>query len=463
MAQTRPNKRIPRRPAQPPRRITIESLNGDGLGVVREDGKELLVAGVLPGEEVIVRVEHEGQHRRSALLLKVTRPHADRVAPPCPRFPRCPGCPLLHLSYAAQCDFKTDQLRQALALYPELAGRAIAPLWQAPEPLGYRTTAKLALAKVQGKALVGLYQRGSHRVIDIGDCPQQHPLINRIAQALREEIEHQKLHVYNPISQRGLLRYLAVRVSPLHNRALVTLVGTERNLRDFTHLAKWLQKKVPEIIGVHLNINPSSGNVVFSNNNLRLLGVDSLFDQIGDVRLQLSPTSFFQVNHAQAARIYRQIADWAGLTEGKTALDLYGGVGGIALHLARRGGQVIGIEINPQACDNARAAASHNRLSNCRFINADAAEAAADLVTEGQVIDVAVVNPPRSGCDTAVLEALGQLRPAQLIYLSCHPHSLARDLHQLLAQGYTLDCLQPIDMFPQTPHVETLVRLRLQP
>ncbi|MBN2645505.1 MAG: 23S rRNA (uracil(1939)-C(5))-methyltransferase RlmD [Desulfuromonadaceae bacterium] len=444
---------------QPPRSVVIEHLNSDGVGTLREDSKEVWVAGSLPGEKVLVAIEHEGQHRRIGHLLKVQQPSRARIKPPCALAPRCAGCPIIHMNYTEQGHFKNELIQRALSLYPNLSSLQPGEIWSATKPLGYRTTAKLALAKVGGKALVGLYQRGSHRVIDLSDCPQHHPLINRIAQALREEIEKQDLHVYNPINRRGLLRYLAVRVSPTYNKALVTLVCSERNYREMTHLAKWLKKKVPEIVGVHQNVNASSGNVIFGPNTFKILGADDLIDQIGDVRLRLSPSSFFQVNHEQAARIYHQVTRWADLKPGMTALDIYCGIGGIALHLAASGAHVTGVEINPEAIHNARAAAQMNKLSHCSFITGDASEVMEDLRLDLGSVDVAVINPPRSGCSEDVLGSLVALKPSTLIYVSCNPHSLARDLDYLIRHGYQPCELQPVDMFPQTPHVESLVRL----
>ncbi|MDD2557930.1 MAG: 23S rRNA (uracil(1939)-C(5))-methyltransferase RlmD [Desulfuromonadaceae bacterium] len=449
----------PRKPPQPPLEITIESLNGDGIGVVREQGGELWVPGTLPGELVRVKILREGLRSRVGELVKVVRRSQQRTTPACALAGSCPGCPLMHMGYYHQAQHKQQQVKDALQLYPELKTIPVAAVHKAENPLGYRTTAKLALAKIGGKAMVGLYKRGTHEVIDIGDCPQHHPLINAIAQAVREEIEKQDVYVYNSVTKRGLLRYLAVRVSPRFNKALVTFVTSERNYREITHLAKWLRKKVPEVIGVHQNINPSIGTVVFGPTTVKVLGASDLIDQVGEVSLRLSPSSFFQVNHEQARFIYTTIAEWAELRPGMHALDIYCGVGGIAMHMARSGAQVTGIEINPEAISNAKAAAILNHLPNCSFVVGDAKDVMPQLASAAHRADVAVINPPRSGCDNAVLDALLNVQPQQILYVSCNPHSLARDLHYLSKNGYRIKTIQPVDMFPQTPHVETLVRL----
>lgn len=439
--------------------VTIDNLNSDGIGVTQHEHRELLVAGTLADEEVTVAIEHQGQRRSIGRLVKVLKKSPQRVIPGCSLAGECPGCPIIHMAYPQQLIHKQQLITTALRQHPRLNNLKPNNILAAPETFGYRTTAKLAIAKVRGKAQVGLYKRGTHEVIDIGNCPQQHPLINKVVQALREEIEKQDVYVYNPITRRGLLRYLAVRVSPGGNKALVTLVCAERNYREMTHLAKWLKKKVPEIIGVHQNINGSAGNVVFGSNTVKIIGGGDLIDQIGDIRLRLAPSSFFQVNHTQAAKIYHLVTDWAKLGKQDTALDLYCGVGGIAMHLAASGANIIGVEINPEAIFNAKAAAKLNNMNNCRFILGDATEIIQELQEDLPTLKAAVVNPPRSGCSEEVLDTLVKLAPETLLYVSCHPLSLSRDLDLLSQRGYRVIELQPVDMFPQTPHVESVVRL----
>ncbi len=454
--------RTPRRKKTPPQAtatVTITALNADGIGVTTYNGKPLLVPASLPGERVRVVLEHQGQNRCFGRISGIEVKSEQRVIPGCSKAQECPGCPLIHLGYPFQLRYKEQRVNDALRQYPALKHLRPEPVMAAAATFGYRTTAKLAIAKVRGRAQVGLYRRATHEVVDIGNCPQQHPLINKVVKALREEIERQDIYVYNPRNQRGLLRYLAVRVNSNGTKALVTLVCSERNQREMIHLAKWLKKKVPEIIGVHQNINASSGNVIFGATTFKLLGADDLIDTIGAVRLRLSPSSFFQVNHTQAARIYALVEQWAQLERNDAALDMYCGVGGIAMHLARSGAAVTGVEINPEAIANAKAAARLNRLDNCRFIAADAAAVMEELSAELPQLRTAVINPPRSGCAENVLAALAALEPQTIIYVSCNPITLARDLNLLQQHGYRARQLQPVDMFPQTAHVESVVRL----
>ena len=453
------NKRPSRRRQPLPKiQVTISQLNDEGVGICIHEGKELMVAGALAGEKVLVTIEHSGQRRSIGQLSRVLEKSPRRRTSPCKLADRCQSCALIHMNYGAQLRYKQARLKQALAGYTALENLQPLPIWDAEHPLGYRTNAKLALSKERGQVHIGLYRRGTHQVVDIVDCPLHHPLINQIVRVVKDEIQRQKIYIYDPQTQRGLLRYLLVKVSSQTGKAMVTFVAAERNYREITHLAKWLTRKVPEVISVHQNINGSTGNVVMGRETIRIIGVPDLIDQVGDIRLRISPTSFFQVNHEQAGRIYDLVRRWANLDRTHTALDLYCGIGGIALHLAKDAGDVTGIEVVEEAVRNASENARMNHLSNCHFRAGDSAELIHDLAPGS--IDAAVVNPPRSGCQAEVLEALASLAPATIIYVSCNPTTLARDLDLLLAKGYTVNDLQPVDMFPQTVHLETVVRLR---
>ncbi|MEZ4485032.1 MAG: hypothetical protein R2864_10715 [Syntrophotaleaceae bacterium] len=239
----------PNRPAQrkslPTIQVTISQLNDEGVGIARHEDKELLVAGALAGEKVLVAIEHSGQYRSIGRLRQVLEKSPLRRTAPCKLAERCQGCALIQMDYAAQLRFKEARLKQALAPYPALQNLQPLPIWAAENPLGYRTSAKLALTKQRGQVLVGLYRRGTHQVVDIEGCPLHHPLINRILKAVKEEIQRQKIFIYDPKTRRGLLRYLLVKVSPGANKAMVTFVTAERDYREITHLAKWLARKVP--------------------------------------------------------------------------------------------------------------------------------------------------------------------------------------------------------------------------
>lgn len=439
--------------------VTIDRLNDDGVGMGRYMGKEVLVAGSLPGEKICVAVEHAGQRRIIGQFRRLITKSPLRKPSPCPSLRDCQGCSLMSMGYTDQLSFKQDKVRDALTAYPQLKHTGISPIWAAEEPLGYRTSVKLALARRNGRIIIGLYRRGSHEVADIGACPLHHPLVNHIVEVVRDEIARQDIYLYNPVTRRGLLRYLLIKVSPATGKAMVTFVTAQREYKRMTALAKWVARKVPQVVSVQQNVNASSGNVIMGRETLSMVGQPDLFDQVGNIRLRISPTSFFQVNHAQAARIYDLVRRWAALENHEYALDLYCGIGGIALHLAQDAGRVIGVEMVEDAVRNAQQNAVMNNLTNCRFLAGDTAELLQDLVTDLPSLAAAVLNPPRSGCDVEVLQAVTQLRPRVLLYVSCNPVTLARDLDELSRLGYRTVEIQPVDMFPQTAHVESVARL----
>ena len=453
-----------RQPARDILKLTITQLDNEGIGMAEHEGKTALVQSALPGEIVLAEVEHVGRTHIFTRLKKVLRNSQERTSRQlCGIEQNCLGCPLLSLKYPAQLAFKQRRVEQALAGNGLLKEGLVAPPLPSDPAVGYRASAKLVFARKRNQVLIGLYRRGTHDVVDCPDCPVHHPLINRIAAVVRDEVQRQGISVYNPKHDNGLLRYLLVRVSPAGGKAMVTLVSSYRDLQQLPKLGKWLMRKVPEVIGVHQNVNTTSGNVIIGQETLKLHGLPDLIDQVGAIRLRIAPESFFQVNTLQAARIYALVRDWAALTRKDTAVDLYCGIGGIALHLAQDAGRVTGIEYVPEAVRNADDNARLNNLDNCRFIAGDAAVELQKLANQLKSLHLVTLNPPRKGCAEGLLQTLCDLSPPQIIYVSCDPDSLARDLARLTEAGYHLERVQPVDMFPQTAHIETVVQLRRDP
>ncbi len=440
-------------------KLTIDKLDNDGIGLAAHNNKTAVVQGALPGETVVAEVEHTGRTHIFTSLRRVLRNSPQRTANlACKLEQNCLGCPLISMKYANQLQFKQHRVADALKQHGLLEAAEIPSVLPSDPPFGYRASAKLAFSRNREKVLIGLYKRGSHEVVDCPECPVHHPLINKIAAVVREEVQRQKISVYNPRHQRGLLRYLLIRVSPSSGKALVTFVSNFRDLQQLPKLGKWLMRRVPEVIGVHQNVNSSTGNVVLGEKTLKLHGLPDLIERIGDIRLRIAPEAFFQINTLQATRIYSLVRDWAKLSKNDTAIDLFCGIGGIALHLAKDAGQVEGIEYIDEAVRNASENARMNDLYNCRFFAGDAAE---ELHKHSGHKNLALisVNPPRKGCSEELLQTLCEVNPRQIIYVSCDPDSLCRDLKFLTENGYRIKQLQPVDMFPQTAHIETVVQL----
>jgi len=441
-------------------KLTIDSLDHDGIGLAPYDNKIAVVQGAFPGETVIAEVEHVGRTHIFTNLRRVLRNSPQRTTNIACKLEReCLGCPLISMKYANQLLFKQQRVAEALQKQGLLDSITVPPVLPSEPPFGYRASAKLTFSRQRDKVFIGLYKRGSHDVIDCPECPVHHPLINKITAVVRDEVQRQNISVYNPHHQRGLLRYLLIRVSPFSGKALVTFVSNARDLQQLPKLAKWLMRKVPEVIGVHQNINSSSGNVILGGQTMRLQGLPDLIENIGDIRVRIAPEAFFQINTSQAAKIYALVRQWAQLHKDDTAIDLYCGIGGIALHLAKDAGEVEGIESFDGAVRNATENSRLNDLRNCHFFAGDAAEELQKR-SDHRRPTLITVNPPRKGCSDELLETLQQLQSSQIIYVSCDPDTLARDLKTLTENGYQIQRLQPVDMFPQTAHIETVVQLR---
>ncbi len=437
--------------------LTVTTLDEEGYGLAVHDSSRIRVAGVLPGETVRAKVTFSGQRDIFAESLKILRHSPDRLAQiPCGLGIACDGCPLIHMKYRAQLDWKRQLVEGAMKSFPSLRGVEIGPVAPSAKPLGYRNTAKLVISGRFASPIIGIYRRNSHQVMDIGGCPLHHPLINRIALAVSQGIIKGKVPIYNPKTRNGLLRYLAVRVSELENRAMVVFVTSERSYNEIHHLAKHLQAQVPEVAVVCQNVNSSAGNVIMGDRDYFVTKQQTIAEAVGDVRFSISPRSFFQVNNDGARTIYSQVRKWAELTGSETVVDVYCGVGGISLYLASGARKVIGFESVNAAVADAEKNARLNGLRNCRFEAGDAAELLTELHENGEKVDLVVLNPPRKGCDGEVLKSAAGLAPKRIIYVSCSPQTLARDLHILAGLGYVTRAVQPVDMFPQTPHVENV-------
>jgi 23S rRNA (uracil1939-C5)-methyltransferase len=420
--------------------LTIEALGSGGEGVARLDGYTVFVEGALPGE--VVRAQFYEKKRRygRAKLLHVLQPAPNRQAPPCPHFGQCGGCQLMHLSYEAQLKAKRQRVEDALLRIGKLQGAIVRPCLPSPSPLAYRN--KIQLPMGAGGRL-GLYAAFSHTLIPIKSCKIHCPLGDRLFQEIA------------PLLKGYPIKHLLIKTAVHTGEALIILVTGERPDGALFALGRKIVGAIPEVKGVVHNYNPEAGNTVLGDSYETLAGQGAIEERLCGLFFNVSPASFFQVNPEQAEKIYEMVAELAELKGHEHLLDAYCGVGTLALILAGRVKQVTGIECVAAAIADAQENARKNNISNATFICAPAEEAIQKLTD----VDVALVNPPRKGCEASFLEQLAILRPEKILYLSCDPATLARDLKLLVEKGYQVDVVQPFDMFPQTAHVETLVQL----
>lgn len=399
-----------------------------------------------------------------------TAPAAPTLALPCPHFPPCAGCPLLPVPYLEQLEAKRGELVDALrAILP--AEDVVAPMVPSSRLKGYRNQVRLVFRRMtrggKGRVALGLYVPGTHRVVHIPRCPIQPSRLNGVARTVTKLAEDLGIGVYDERQGRGVLRYLALRTDRARHHVLVTIVVAEDVGRPLRILAERLRAVHPEVVGVQLHRNAHHGNVMFAGEDGWTLGADRLEDQLGRLRVFVSPRSFLQVNHLQAEWIYQRLAERLAPGPPPTrelVLDLYSGLGGIALHLAAPGRLVVGVEEVHEAVDDARRAAAANGVGDVRFVAAPVEAFLADPAAHGVDLAAAplravVLNPPRGGVHAGVMERIAALAPDRVAYVSCHPASLARDL-RLFGPDYAIEEVAPVDMIPLTRHVEAVGILR---
>jgi 23S rRNA (uracil1939-C5)-methyltransferase len=450
-------------------RLRADALDDSGAGVATApDGAPVHVAGLLPGEEADVAVVHRSPHS-GARWTRVLRRHTaapERVVPVCGGYGRCGGCVLQHLSYPAQLRFKQERLARALAA----AGVAapVAPCVAREHPpggLGYRSRAKFAAGPGPAGLVLGAYAPRSHEIVDMTGCRVVTP---RIAAGLRALVRISRALGLSPYDERtgsGQLRYLLLRDTAAGELGVSLVCGTPPPQEVLEELLARLRRDCPEVASVVLHENRLPGNVLLPPETAQkdrvLFGAAALWDQVGDLFVRVSPRAFLQINRAVAERLYADVAAALQPAPADRLLDLYCGVGGIGLTLARAapGLSVLGVEESPDAVADAEASASGFSAERVRFQAGDAAQVLSALVAAGERFSLAVLNPPRRGCDVEVLQHLIALGPSAMAYVSCDPRSLARDLGRLSAAGYRLLRVTPYDMHPHTPHVEALALL----
>jgi 23S rRNA (uracil1939-C5)-methyltransferase len=377
----------------------------------------------------------------------------------CPHYPACVGCPFINVPYPEQLIRKRAIVSQVFAGYASLAGVDIPPVIASPRRVGYRARVKLVVRKNRNQVAMGLYAPHSHRVIDISACPVHPQPVNQVVFYLKKKILELGIVPYDERDDSGDLRYVDFRFSVARRELSITLVTRHSAFTQGPLLTRALLDRFPSISGVIQNINEERGNVIWGKNFRTLGGRDTIMERVGDLKLVFPPGVFSQANPFTARKLYEHVCALAGLQGGETVLDLYCGVGPMALLLAEQARQVWAIDESEQAIVTAKQNARRNGRGNCRFIAGDVATAAAQLQQTLSKVDLVVLNPPRKGIQPAALAALVQFNAAKLIYVSCDPRSLARDLDSLVTGEHRVAKIQSFDMFPQTEEVETVALL----
>ncbi len=377
---------------------------------------------------------------------------------PCPHFPDCAACALSGQAYGAQLRAKQQRVTESLAAYPTLAALPVPDVIGSPRLFGYRNVAKLVARRARRGLQLGVYRPGSHQVVDISSCVVHQPPIPAVLAAVRHEVERAAAPTYDERSGTGWLRYVVVRSSAWKHTAQVIPVVRDRAWSGAGELLKRL-RAVRGVSSVVLNVNATPGNVILSDTFVAVTRETALLERVGGLRLKSSAGSFLQANVAAARRAYERVLRWANPQPDENAVDLYAGVGAISFYLGGSARRVIGVEESPIAVRDAKQNIRLNGYHNVHFVAAPAAVGLANAASELGRIDIVTLNPPRKGADEATRSAIVACAPSRIVYVSCEPSTLARDLDWLAARGYRVTALQPYDFLPQTEHVETVALL----
>ncbi|RAU93874.1 23S rRNA (uracil(1939)-C(5))-methyltransferase RlmD [Paenibacillus sp. YN15] len=461
----------------------IIGIGHDGEGVGRTaDGFTLFVHGALPGERVSVRVEHVKKQFGYAKLLQVTGASADRQEPPCPLYAECGGCQLQHMGYDAQLRQKRQIVVDALERIGKLkvagvggasvesgngqfgeqgsSGIVVHPTIGMEDPWRYRNKAQVPFGQVEGGLVGGFYAQGSHRIIDMNECLIQHEWNDRAVGLVKSLCGELGIRAYDEETGRGVIRHVVVKVGFRTGDIMVVLVTNGEDFTRRRELVEMIRRELPGVKSICQNINTAKTNVIFGLRTEVLWGEEYIHDYIGDVRFAISARSFYQVNPVQTERLYGKALEYAALSGGETVIDAYCGIGTISLFLAQHAERVYGVEIVPEAIEDARRNAQLNGLEHKAEFAVGAAEVVIPAWAEAGIrADVIVVDPPRKGCDPALLDCIAKMQPRRVVYVSCNPATLARDLRILEDAGYRTVEAQSVDMFPWTVHTESVVRL----
>lgn len=440
--------------------VKIEDMSENGEGIGKLNGYALFIKDTVIGDEAQVRLTKLKKNYGYARLLQVIIPSPMRVAPRCPVAAPCGGCQLQAMSYEGQLKFKEKKVRSLMERIGKLENPPILPVIGMEEPWHYRNKAQFPVSQDEnGRIRMGFYAGRTHSIVETDHCFLGDPMNEKVLAGLKEYMEEAKVTAYDELVHRGLVRHILIRKGFFTGQVMVCLVINGKSLPK-RELFVDKMKKIEGMTSISYNINQEKTNVILGNQVINLYGPGYITDRIGKLEYQIAPQSFFQVNPVQTKKLYDTALDFAGLTGEETVWDLYCGTGTISLFLAERAKKVYGVEIVEAAVADARSNARRNGIDNAEFFVGKAEEILPEKYRTEQIkADVIVVDPPRKGCDPQLLDTIVKMEPKRVVYVSCDPATLARDLKYMTEKGYAVEKIQPVDMFPQTENVETVCAL----
>lgn len=436
--------------------LEIESYANEGEGVGRPNGFAVFVPGAIIGEKVTAVIDTVKRSYARGHIAAIQRPSPERVDPVCRLYRDCGGCQLLHLSYQGQLEMKRKRVIDTLTHIGGLTDVVVHPVMGMADPWHYRNKVQYPFGVADGEIIAGCYAKRTHRVVPTDDCAIQHPANSQVILGVRRLASKFGLSVYDEISRKGLLRYVLVKHAHGTDEMMVVLVTNSPHFPRGREFAARLAAEFPEVKSVVQNVNTAPGNRVLGERSVVLWGNDGIMERLDGLEIRVSATAFYQVNPLQTMALYGKAIEYAGLTGSERVLDAYCGVGALTLLLAWRAIEAYGVEVVEPAVRDARNNAVRNGIDNVRFIAGRVERVLPELSSAGVNFDVAVVDPPRAGCEPEALHALAGLSVQRLVYVSCNPSTLSRDLRILSELGYAAVEVQPVDMFPHTSHIEAV-------
>ncbi|PFO01168.1 23S rRNA (uracil(1939)-C(5))-methyltransferase RlmD [Bacillus sp. AFS076308] len=442
--------------------VVFEDLTHDGAGVAKVDGYPLFVPNGLPDEKAKVKVIKTGKSYGFGRLIELYEKSPYRVEIPSSERHKYGGCQLEHISYEGQLKYKENQVREVLTRIGKLEDVIVHPILGMENPWHYRNKAQVPVGEKDGQLIAGFFKPRSHEIVDTDESLIQLPEINEAVQTIKEICSRLAIPAYQEESHKGVLRHIMARFGKQTGELMVVLITRTAELPQKDKLVEEIIARLPKVKSIVHNVNSKRTNVILGEKTKVLWGSEIIYDYIGEVKFAISALSFYQVNPVQTKVLYDMALEYADLSGEETVIDAYCGIGTISLFLAQKAKKVFGVEVVPEAIEDAKRNAELNGLANAEFAAGEAEVVIPKWYKEGNTADVLVVDPPRKGCDEALLQTIIDMKPKKVVYVSCNPATLARDLRILEDGGYKTVEVQPVDMFPMTTHVECVSAMILK-
>ncbi|MGG3561925.1 23S rRNA (uracil(1939)-C(5))-methyltransferase RlmD [Neobacillus rhizosphaerae] len=434
--------------------VVFEDITHDGAGVAKVEGYPLFIPNGLPGEKAKIKVIKTGKGYGIGRLIEIYEKSPYRVDIPSEEKHKYGGCQLEHISYKGQLKYKENQVRQVLTRIGKLEDVVVHPILGMEEPFHYRNKAQVPVGEKDGKLIAGFFKQRSHEIVDTNESLIQLPEVNEAVKVVKEICSELGIPAYQEESHKGVLRHIMARYGKQTEELMVVIITRTTDLPQKNKLVEEMVARLPKLKSIVHNVNSKRTNVIIGEKTNVLWGNEVIYDYIGDVKFAISTLSFYQVNPVQTKVLYDKALEYANLSGEENVIDAYCGIGTISLFLAQKAKKVFGVEVVPEAIEDAKRNAELNEITNAEFAAGEAEVVIPKWYKEGNTADVLVVDPPRKGCDEALLQTIIEMKPKKVVYVSCNPGTLARDLRILEDGGYRTVEVQPVDMFPMTTHVE---------